>query len=283
MGTASTLLLRSPHCQVSDTSVTSLPAFILRLSISVWVISVRHSRVRTSLRSVLFREIAPRCLSERSFRVGWVGTPPTHGLCPSADPCLCCSFFPILFSTSFHNCPSSSADGLSAVLSPNVDFDLSQEKKKKDNQEKEGWLWTPHLWSLNRNSTCMKNQIEKGIKHGDFETRLSPIPWEAQKSGSHCQLPASVFQPYFQHRLEFFATAFGTYSPFLEREAYGNAWQGLRFRSPEVVNTITTPSSPESAPAPSRGQPQSSLQSARAVLSKALQDPRFSPRRFAGC
>lgn len=137
MGTASTLLLRSPHCQVSDTSVTSLPAFILRLSISVWVISVRHSRVRTSLRSVLFREIAPRCLSERSFRVGWVGTPPTHGLCPSADPCLCCSFFPILFSTSFHNCPSSSADGLSAVLSPNVDFDLSQGKKKKKGQPRE--------------------------------------------------------------------------------------------------------------------------------------------------
>lgn len=81
---------------------------------------------------MLFSELAPRCLRERSLRVGWVGTPPTHGLCPSADPCLCCSFFPILFSTSFHNCPSSSADGLSAVLSPNIDFDLSQGKKKKN-------------------------------------------------------------------------------------------------------------------------------------------------------
>lgn len=128
-----------------------------------------------------------------------------------------------------------------------------------------------------------ENQTGKGVKHGDFETRFPPIPWEAQKSGSHCQLPVSVFQPYFQHRLDFFATTFGSYSPFLEREAYGNAWQSLRFCSPEVVNTITTSSSPESAPASSQGQPQTSLQSALAVLSKALQDPRFFPRRFAGC
>lgn len=128
-----------------------------------------------------------------------------------------------------------------------------------------------------------ENQTGKGIKHGDFETRFSTIPWEAQKSGSHCQLPVSVFQPYFQRRLEFFATTLGSYSPFLEREAYGNAWQSLRFCSPEVVNTITTSSSPESALASSQGQPQISLQSARAVLSKALQDPRFFPRRFTGC
>lgn len=110
---------------------------------------------------MLFREIAPRCLSERSLCVGWVGTPPTHGLCPSADLWLCCSFFPILFSTSFHNCPSSSADGLSAALSPNTDFDLSQGKKKTTKKKKVGcelhiyapWTETLPAWKSNREGT----------------------------------------------------------------------------------------------------------------------------------
>lgn len=67
-----------------------------------------------------------------------------------------------------------------------------------------------------------ENQIGKGIKHGDFETRFSLIPWEAQKSGSHCQLPVSVFQPYFQHRLELYATTLGSYSAF---PGVGSIWE----------------------------------------------------------
>lgn len=164
-----------------------------------------------------------------------------------------------------------------------MDFDLSQGKNKK-RQPRERRLVVHSTFMLPEQKLYLhENQTGKGIKHGDFEARFSLIPWEAQKSGSHRQLPVSLFQPYFQRRLEFFATTFGSYSPFLEREAYGNAWQSLRFCSPEVVNTITTSSSPESAPASSQGQPQISLQSAQAVLSKALQDPRFFLRRFAGC
>lgn len=127
-----------------------------------------------------------------------------------------------------------------------------------------------------------ENQTGKGINHGDFETRFSPIPWEAQKSGSHCQLPVSVFQLYFQHRLEFFATTFGSYSPFLEREAYGNAWQSLRFCSPEVVNSITTKAALKVLQLLPKDSPKSPYNLPRLFSAKLCKTPGFSPRDSGG-
>lgn len=84
-------------------------------------------------------------------------------------------------------------------LSPNMGFDLPRGKKKK--RPKEITLAFSSTFMLPEQKLCLhENQIGKRIKHGDFETRFSLIPREAQKSESHCQLPVSVFQPYFQHR-----------------------------------------------------------------------------------
>lgn len=109
------------------------------------------------------------------------------------------------------------------------------------------------------------------------------IPREAQKSESHCQLPVSVFQPYFQHRLELYATTLGSYSVF---PGVGSMWEcmtELKLLQSWGGEYYYKLEQPESAPASAWGQPQTSLQSAQADLSKVLQDPRFSLGRLTGC
>lgn len=71
-----------------------------------------------------------------------------------------------------------------------------------------------------------ENQIGKGIKHGDFETRdqIFPDSLRSPEVRSHCQLLVSVFQPYFQHRLQFYATTLGSYSVF---PGVGSIWECL--------------------------------------------------------
>lgn len=98
-----------------------------------------------------------------------------------------------------------------------------EKKKKKKKRTKEITLTLSSTFMLPEQKLCLhENQIGKGIKHGDCKTRFSLIPREAQKSGSHCQFPVSVFQPYFQHRLELYATTLGSYSAF---PGVGSIWE----------------------------------------------------------
>lgn len=110
---------------------------------------------------------------------------------------------------------------VSLLFSNLIQILICHRKKKKRPEERRLTVNTTLM--LPEQKLCLhENQIRKGIKHGDFETRLSLIPWEAQKSGSHCQLSVSVFQPYFQHRLELYATTLGSYSAF---PGMGSIWE----------------------------------------------------------